>query len=292
MFNQYFLPSLRARQWIKNGFIFLPLVFGKKLFVFPANLNTLIAFCLFSLAASSVYLINDIGDIEKDKIHPAKRLRPLAAGHVSTRQAVITASILLALSIPASFLFHIYFGYIVLIYFILNLFYMKILKKIVILDVFSISVFFLLRIISGSIVADVALSHWIIMITMLLALFLGFNKRRQELILLEHKAPHHRRVYAQYSRRVIDHIITVITTAIMISYLLYTVDERTVNEFGSNHMLLTVPFVYYGLSRHLFLVHKGEGDGDPTRILLSDRMMQINVTLWFMVCTALIYYPS
>jgi len=289
MLDQPLLLSLRTRQWIKNCFIFFPLVFGKKLFTFPANINTLITFFVFSLTASAVYLLNDITDIEKDKIHPIKRQRPIAAGKISIRQAAMTASILLALSITGAFLLNIYLGYTIFFYLVFNLFYMKILKKIIMVDVFCISGFFMLRILSGSIVAGVVLSHWIIIITMLLALFLGFNKRRQELILLEQKAPHHRQVYTLYNIYFIDHMITIITASIMIAYLLYTVDARTTSEFGTKNLFFSIPFVYYGLFRYLHLAHKGTGDGDPTRILLSDKMMQITIILWLLVCTAFIY---
>jgi len=176
---RYLFFSLRPKQWIKNLLIFLPLIFGKKLLVFPANLKTVIAFCFFSLVSSVVYLVNDIIDIEKDKLHPTKRLRPLASGKVSIKQATITAFVLGILSVALCFMLDVYFGYIVVIYLVFNFVYSKILKDAVIIDVFCISGFFLLRIISGGVVTGVELSHWIIIMAALLALFLGFNKRRQ-----------------------------------------------------------------------------------------------------------------
>ena len=184
----------------------------------------------------------------------------------------------------------VYFGCIVIVYLVFNFIYSKTLKELVIIDVFCIGGFFMLRIISGSVVAGVELSHWIIIMTVLLALFLGFNKRRQELKLLEQKTTHHRRVLAKYSLYFIDQMIAAIISSSVIAYMLYTVDARTVREFGTKNLMFSIPFVYYGIFRYLYLIHKINRDGDPTRILLSDRMMQLNIALWIVVCTVVIYF--
>lgn len=282
--------SLRPKQWIKNLFLLLPLVFGKKLFVFPANLRSLIAFLLFSAAASTVYLINDIIDVDKDRSHPTKRLRPIASGKVSIRHARITAFIISTLSVALSFMLDICFGWVVVAYLIFNLVYSLILKNAVIIDVFCIGGFFLLRIIAGSVVLKVELSHWIIILTALLALFLGFNKRRQEVRWLERKAASHRQVLGRYSAYFIDQMIAVITSSIVVVYMLYTVDGRTVKEFGTKHLLYSVPFVYYGIFRYLYLIHRFKKDGDPTRILFSDGKMRLNIALWLITCIMVIYF--
>ncbi len=286
---RYLFLALRPKQWVKNLFIFLPLIFGKKLLVFPANLRTAIAFCLFSLATGVAYLINDIVDFERDRLHPTKCLRPIASGKVSIRHATIIAFIGGVLATVPSFVLNVYFGYSVIIYLILNLFYSKILKDLVIIDVLCISGFFLLRIISGSVAAEVVLSHWIIIMTVLLALFLGFNKRRQELKLLGQKATLHRHALTKYSLSFIDQMIAVITSLILIAYMLYTVDSRTVQEFGSKNLMFSIPFVYYGIFRYLYLIYRIKRDGDPTYILFSDRMMQLNIALWAVVCILVIY---
>ena len=286
---KYLLFSLRPKQWIKNLFIFPPLIFGKKLLVFPANLKTVIAFCLFSLAAGVAYVINDIIDIEKDRFIPTKRLRPIASGKISIRQAAITAFILGALSIVLSFMLDISFGCVIIVYLLFNFLYSKVLKNIVIIDVFCIGGFFLLRIISGGITAEVVLSYWIIILTVLLALFLGFNKRRQELGLLKRKAIRHRQALKGYTIRFIDRITVVITLLIAISYMLYVVDARTVREFGTKNLIFSIPFAYYGIFRYLYLIHTVKRDGDPTRILLSDKMMQWDLGLWIVVCMGVIY---
>ncbi len=289
MLNKYIFVALRTKHWLKNFIIFLPLIFGRQLFVFPANLKTIAAFFLFSLTASSVYLINDVIDIEKDKAHPSKRLRPIPSNKIGIDQAVMTASILAAISMTCSFLLNVHLGYLLLIYFGLNFLYMIIFKDLVILDVFCLGGFFLLRIIVGSTVAGVGLSHWIIIMTALLALFLGFNKRRQELRLLGEQASQHRHVFTKYNLHFIDQMTAIITSSIVIAYMLYTVDVRTVGQFGTRDLLYSIPFVYYGIFRYLYLIHKNEGEGDPTQILLSDRMLQLNIILWLIVCTAIIY---
>lgn len=260
------------------------------LFIYPANVNSAIAFIIFCAASSAVYLINDIMDIQRDRIHPIKRLRPIASGKVSMKQGIFMAFILSLLSIVCSLMLNIHFGYLVILYFAFNFIYSKRLKHVVVIDVFCIGFFFLLRLIAGSVVTGIVLSYWILIMTALLALFLGFNKRRQELIILGRKAEDHREVLNRYSLYFIDQMITVITSSIVIAYMLYTVDMRTANEFGTRNLLYSIPFVYYGIFRYLYLIQEIRKDGDPTRILLSDRMMQVNIVSWIVVCITVIYF--
>ncbi len=281
---------LRPKQWVKNGFIFMPLIFGKQLFVYPTNLRTLIAFFLFSLAAGVVYMINDILDIKRDRVHPQKKLRPIASGKVTLPQAWVAVILLGAGACSGAFALNINFGWIIVLYLALNFLYSVVLKTMVILDVFCIGAFFLLRVVAGSVVTGVEISHWIIIMTTLLALFLGFSKRRQELKLLKRKGIAHRSVLAQYNVYFIDQMLALVTASIAASYMLYTVDARTVKEFGSNHLLATVPFVYYGMFRYLYLMHKRGKEGDPTRVLLSDRNMQGSLVLWMATCILVIYF--
>lgn len=287
---KYLFFSLRPKQWFKNLFIFLPLIFGKRLFDLNIVIETAAAFFLFSLASGVVYLINDIIDIENDKIHPIKKFRPIASGKVSIQQAIVTALILGAASITLSLLLNVYFGALVIVYIIFNFAYSKVLKEFVIIDVFCLGAFFLLRIIAGIVVTGVGFSHWMVFMTVLLALFLGFNKRRQELKTLQRKANFHRHVLLRYNAYFIDQMIAVITSSIVIAYMLYTVDAKTVRTFGSSHLMYSIPFVYYGIFRYLYLIHKKGKMGDPTRILLSDRKLQINIVLWALACIAVIYF--
>ncbi len=286
---KYLFFSLRPQQWVKNLFIFLPLVFGKQLLVPALAWKSALAFCFFSLMGSAVYQINDILDLEKDKLHPSKRLRPIASGKISIRQAAVTAVFLGGVSAVLSFALKRELGYITAGYFVLNLLYSKILKDTVILDVFCIGGFFFMRILAGSVVTGIELSHWIIIMSVLLALFLGFAKRRQELKLLRGEAASHRLVFAKYSLHFIDQILSVVTSSIVIAYMLYCVDARTIHEFGTRDLLWSAPFVYYGIFRYLYLMHNIYRDGDPTRVLLSDRMMQLNLVLWLAACITVIY---
>lgn len=280
---------LRTKQWIKNSFIFMPLVFGQKLFEYPFNLKALYAFFLFSFISSCVYLINDIFDIEKDKSHPVKKHRPIASGLIGKKHAWIIAFILSAISIFLSINLEIKLGFVVLFYLVLNFIYTIFLKNIVIIDVFCLSVFFLLRIIAGTVVVNVEFSYWMIFMIMLLAMFLGFNKRRQELQFLQ-SSEGQRVVLGEYSLYFIDQMISVLTSSIVIVYMLYTIDARTVREFGTDHLYYSIPFVYYGIFRYLYLVHKKSEAEDPTLVLLSDKMMQVNLIIWIAVCISVIYF--
>lgn len=287
---KHLIKAIRPPQWIKNLFIFLPLIFGQKLLVYPENVRCLIAFFVFSMAASAVYLINDMIDIDKDRVHPTKRNRPIAAGKISIPQAVVYALTLATFALGASFWLAPALGWVVVTYLVFNLFYSFYLKEEVIIDVFCIGAFFLLRIGAGTVVTGVEWSYWMSFMIVLLALFLGFNKRRQELDHLKDQAEHHRKVLKKYSAYFIDQMISVVTASIVVVYMLYTVDARTVGMFQTNHLIYSIPFVYYGIFRYLWLIHKENRDGDPTTILLSDGKMQINIAFWVGVCISVIYF--
>lgn len=281
--------AFRPKQYIKNLFIFLPIIFGKKFFSSPESFNTVIAFLLFSIAASAVYLVNDVLDIESDRRHPLKRLRPIASGKVPIPQALMAALVLGVTSLFFSFMLNLHLGWIVVSYLILNLLYSRFLKNKVIVDVGCLGVFFLMRIAAGSVIAGVELSHWIIFMTALLAIFLGFNKRRQEIQLLKTDTSY-RKVLQEYDDYFIDQMIAVVTSSIVVVYMLYTVDQETVSRVGTNHLIFSIPFVYYGIFRYLYHIHKVHADGDPTTMLLSDVRMQINIALWITVCVAVVYF--
>lgn len=281
--------ALRPKHWIKNLLIFLPAIFGQKLFIPAVFLRTLLAFLFFSLASSSAYLINDILDRKKDKVHPLNRLRPIASGKIKVGPAIFAAIILGAGATFLSGLSDYRLGLIVLAYLIFNLLYSFFLKEMVIIDVFCLGIFFLFRLLAGALVAEIALSHWIIMCVILLAIFLGFNKRRQELRLINITDKSHRKVLEHYNEYFIDQMCTVLASSIVVVYSLYTIDARTVQEFGTGHLIYTIPFVYYGIFRYMYLIHKLVKDGDPTTMLLSDNKMMINLLLWIAMCIAVIY---
>ena len=283
---KYLLLSMRPHQWTKNLFIFLPLIFGQQLFNFEAFLKTFFMFFLFTLAASAIYLINDIVDLENDKKHYEKCLRPLASGKITIFQAKVFAIIFGSMSIILSILLDTYAGLTIIIYIALNYLYMKVLKNAVIIDVFCIGAFFYFRILAGSITTDVVLSNWIILCTVLIALFLAFNKRRYDLKVSKNNSL----IYTKYSRYFIDRMISIISSSIVIAYTLYAMDANTIARFGTNHLIYTVPFVYYGLFRYLYLVDRKGSGGDPARILLKDFKTSLNLVLWIIMCVVVIYF--
>jgi 4-hydroxybenzoate polyprenyltransferase len=282
--------AMRPKHWIKNLFIFIPLIFGKKAFSCPENIYVSAGFAVFCLASSAAYLINDIIDLRKDRINPVKRLRPIAAGKISVALAISSGVALGFAAIASGFALKHDFGLIIALYLAFNVLYSYALKGAVIIDVFCLAGFFLLRIAAGTILSGVEFSYWMIFMTVLLALFLGFNKRRQEIRMLKSRASDHRDVLAEYGMYFIDQMISVVTSSIVVVYMLYTVDARTVTFFGTRHLYYTVPFVYYGVFRYLYLVHKRFSHGDPTTILFSDRMTQLNLVLWVIVCVGIIYF--
>jgi 4-hydroxybenzoate polyprenyltransferase len=283
------LQAMRPVQWTKNLFVLIGVVFARKLADPVAVLQSLAAFGLFCLLSSSVYLINDIADVEKDRAHPTKRTRPIAAGRLSVPTALAAAVALALASLAASFLLSPALGAIALLYFALNLGYSFRLKHVVIVDVLCIAIFFVLRAAGGAAAIHVEISHWLLICTILLALFIALSKRRHELVLLEGNASNHRTSLGEYSPYLLDQMVAVVTASTLMAYILYTVDARTVSEFGSDRLVYTVPLVIFGIFRYLYLVHqKGEG-GNPDRILLSDRQFLLNLVLWTVVVAAIIY---
>lgn len=265
-------------------------MFSKRLFESQSFLEVLIGFFLFSLASSSVYIFNDIRDIENDRQHPKKQLRPIASGKISISFAMSLSIILGMISLVTSFYIKSAFGLIVLGYMILNILYSMTLKYLVILDVMTIAAGFVLRVMAGAEIVEVYPSSWLIICAILLSLFLGFSKRRHELVLLTDKANNHRAVLKHYSSYFLDQMVAVVTASTVISYMLYTVSEATVQFFGTRHLVWTVPFVLYGIFRYLYLMHRREEGGDPADVLLRDRPMLVNFSLWIIICIIIIYF--
>lgn len=286
---KYILKAMRPRQWTKNAFIFAALVFDRKLLNLHAFLQTLAAFVLFCLLSSSVYLINDILDRESDRAHPIKKNRPIASGNLPVGLALATGIFLLLVSLTGAFLLSHGFFFISLVYFTLNLIYSKWLKHIPIIDVLVIASCFVLRVAAGVSVIEVQrFSPWLYVVTTLLALYLGFGKRRAELAVLVNDSPQsHRKVLSGYSIQFIDQLITVVSATTLISYSLYTFSAPNLPE---NHsMMLTIPFVLYGIFRYLFLINKHNAGGEPEEILLKDRPIQLTVLLWGVAVMVIFY---
>lgn len=280
---------MRPKQWTKNVFIFAALVFDRKLLNKDAFLATLAAFLLFSLLASSVYIINDILDREADRLHPVKKNRPIASGLLPVRPALITAIILLLLNLSGAFLLSKGFFIISITYFVLNMLYTKWLKHLAIIDVLVIAACFVLRVAAGvSVIQVQRFSPWLYVVTTLFALYLGFGKRRAELSVLANDSPQsHRKVLSGYSIALIDQYITVVSASTIIAYSLYTFSATNLPD--NNSMMLTVPFVLYGILRYLFLIQVRNQGGEPEEILLKDRPIQVAVFLWAVTVMVIFY---
>jgi 4-hydroxybenzoate polyprenyltransferase len=285
----HLLTATRPREWIKNTFILAPLLFSQNAFNPELALKSTYAFALFCLAAGGVYLINDIWDRREDQKHPQKRLRPIASGALSVRLAAPVAVIFYIIAVAGALFLKPMFGVVILAYVLLSVAYSKWLKHAVILDVFSIAAGFVLRVVAGAVVIDVMMSHWLLICTMLLALFLGFSKRRCELVALATDAGLHRRVLTEYDARFLDMMIAIVTSATVLAYTLYTVSHETIQRFHTDRLLFTLPFVLYGIFRYLYLVYHKNSGGNPSQALVSDRPLLINIFLWGFACGFIIY---
>lgn len=286
---KYIFKEMRPKQWAKNVFIFAALVFDRKLLNFDAFKQTFLAFVLFCLLASSVYIINDVMDLESDRNHPIKKNRPIASGKLPISTALIVAGILLVLALVGAYFLSIGFLVICVVYFLLNLSYSKWLKHIPLIDVLVIAACFVLRVGAGVSVIEVQrFSPWLYVVTTLLALYIGFGKRRAELSVLVSDTPSaHRKVLSGYSIDYIDQMITVVSATTIIAYSLYTFSAPNLPE---NHaMMLTIPFVLYGIFRYLYLIKMRNSGGEPEELLLHDRPLQATILLWGLMVVLIFY---
>lgn len=281
---------LRPRQWVKNLFVVIPLVFSGRAGDGNAVLAVLGAFLLFSQMASAVYLINDVVDRDADRVHPVKRFRPVASGRIAPNRALLAGLVLGVTGTGLAWVLAPAFGVVAMAYVGLNLLYTLWLKEKVILDVFTIAAFFLLRLIGGSVVITVRPSLWLLLCGGLLALFLGFAKRRHELVLLEGYSQAHRSVLADYSPGFLDQMSTVLLSVTVVSYIMYTLNSPTAVAVHADVLAYSTVFVLYGVFRYLYLIHRRQG-GSPTETLLTDRPLMITVVLWLAYCGWAVYRP-
>lgn len=284
------LRTMRPKQWTKNLIIFAGLIFSLNLFKPLLFIKTFAAFVVFCLLSGTVYIINDIKDLERDKNHPLKSKRPLASGELAISSAILALTILIPGSFLVAFLLDLVFGYIAVLYLILSTLYSFYFKHTVILDVLINSIGFVLRAVAGAVVIQVIISPWLFICTILLALFLGLGKRRHELVLLGDEALNHRKILEEYSPELLDQMIAVVTASTVMAYALYTMAPETKEKLHTPYMNLTIPFVLYGIFRYLYLIHKREEGGDPSLVLLTDKPMLIDVVLWMLTTVILIYY--
>nr|MBN2276636.1 decaprenyl-phosphate phosphoribosyltransferase [candidate division Zixibacteria bacterium] len=280
---------LRPHQWLKNGVVLAGLIFAgeaartHQLFL---AIGAMIGFCLMS---SAVYVLNDIVDRDRDRLHPLKKNRPLAAREVSITTAWIISIILAAGGLAISFIINTNLLIVSGSYLGLNVLYTFFLKDIVILDVMTIAGGFVLRAVAGAVAIDVKISGWLLITTFVLALFLAFGKRRHELISLEKEAVSHRRILESYSPYLLDQLIGVVTASTVITYLFYTLSTEVSTKLGTNYLYVTIPFVIYGVFRYLYLVHKEAKGGSPTHLLLTDWPLLVDVLLWLASVILILY---
>jgi 4-hydroxybenzoate polyprenyltransferase len=283
------LVAMRPGQWMKNLLVLAPVLFSENVFNRTAIARGIFAFATFCVVSSSSYLINDLKDLEQDRLHPLKQHRPLAGGALSSRTAVFGACVLALTGFAASFWLSRSLALVVATYWIINLAYTLVLKRHVILDVFAIASGYVLRPVAGALVIRVELSTWLLICTTLLALFLAFGKRRSEMRLLKEMAGQHRHVLEEYSQGFLDMMIGVVAASTVSSYAFYTVSEDTIQRFHTRRLLVTLPFVLYGIFRYLYLLYHKERGGDPLETAFTDRSMIVNLLLWVGAVALILY---
>jgi 4-hydroxybenzoate polyprenyltransferase len=285
------LIALRPGQWSKNLLVFAGVLFGRQLFAPGAVLRALAAFAIFCALSGVVYLINDIVDRDTDRRHPLKAKRPVASGALPVPVAIGAAGAIAAAALASSLALGGWFLLVAVSYVALQMLYSVRLKHIVIIDVLTLAVGFVLRAVAGAVAVNVEFSHWLIVCTILLALFMSFAKRRHEIVLLADGAATHRPILGEYSAYLLDQMIAVVTASTLIAYVFYTVSPETQEKFGTEWLGLTIPFPLYGIFRYLYLVHRREGGGSPADLLLTDRPLLACVALWAVVIALIIYRP-
>jgi 4-hydroxybenzoate polyprenyltransferase len=283
------VKSLRPAQWAKNLFVLAPLVFGGLLLDPGAVARGGLALAAFCAASSAVYLVNDLRDREEDRLHPLKRLRPLAAGTLGVPTAVAAVALLVAGAVAAALVLGLRFAAILGGYLLLNLLYTFWLKHLVILDVMSIALGFVLRVEAGAVAMHVGVSRWLFLCTIFIALFLAFSKRRHEIVLLERRASEQRRVLEQYSPAFLDQMINVVTASSVVAYALYAVAPETVAKYGTQDLVYTIPLVLYGIFRYLYLMYQQPDPRNPTEAILRDPPFLANMLLWGVAVVWIVY---
>ena len=283
--------SVRPGEWTKNLFVFAAVLFGQRLADPVAVGRATAAFVIFCALAGVVYLVNDVADRNRDRQHPRKRDRPIASGALSVSTALTAAGLLGIGALAWAWWMGRDFGLVATAYVLLLVLYSGPLKHIVIIDVLTIAIGFVLRVVAGAVAIGVPISQWLLICTILLALFLGLSKRRHEIVLLADGATGHRRILQEYSPYLLDQMIGVVTASTLMAYILYATSHETAEKFGTSLLGLTIPFPLYGIFRYLYLVHRKDGGGSPAELLLNDRPLLACVALWAVAVVVIIYRP-
>lgn len=286
---RFIIITSRPRQWIKNVLVFAGPLFAQDVFILGEMTNAVLTFCYFCLLSSSVYLINDVFDRERDARHPVKKYRPLAAGQLSPFAATSAAILFMSIALIGGYFLNIYLCVIFAAYLVLNLLYSFYLKRVVILDVMIIASGFIFRAVGGTLSVNEPISSWFLLCTLFLALFLALSKRKAELSSLGTQAESVRHSLGHYQSQFLDHILTIVTTSCLMSYALYTLDDKTVDKFGNQNLLWTLPFVIYGLFRYVYLVYNKNCGETPETVIIKDRSLLAAIVL-YMVSVIIIVY--
>lgn len=279
----------RPDQWLKNGIMVLALVFAGELTHLDRVFLIGVAFALYCLLSSAVYTLNDIVDVERDRLHPLKKSRPIASGRINIPSAAAMAIALALGGLIGSWYVNLSFFCSAVAFVGLNLLYTYWWKNVVILDVLTIALGFVIRAYAGAFAIDVPASTWFLINTLLLALFLALGKRRHELLYLEKSAQAHRKTLIKYSPALLDQLISVVTASVLVIYMLYTFSTEVMHKLGTDKLFVTIPFVVYGIFRYLYLIHREEQGGSPTRVLIDDRPILVTVMLWLITASIVLY---
>ena len=280
--------SLRPRQWVKNLFVFAGLVFSQRLFT-PSAWTALGAFAIFCALSGAIYLFNDVADRDKDRLHPKKRERPIAAGRLPVPVALMTGVVLILGGLVAAAWLSPRFALAAVAYVALLTSYSMWLKHVVIVDVLTVASGFVLRAAGGALAIDVEISGWLLICTILIALFLALGKRRHEYLALDTEAARHRPILAEYSGALLDQMIAVVTASTVTAYALYTMSPETVAKFHTHLLPATLPFVLYGIFRYLYLLYRHQLGGNPSELFLNDRALLVNTICWIAAVLVIIY---
>jgi len=282
------VASIRPRQWVKNLFVFAGVIFAHKLFTADAW-RALAAFAIFCALSGVVYLLNDVADRERDRAHPVKRARPIASGALPVPAALVGALVLGVCALAGSVALGRGFVITAAAYVGLLTLYSVRLKHVVIVDVLTVAAGFVLRAVAGAVAVDVDISGWLLICTILIALFLALGKRRHEYLTLDAEATRHRPILAEYSAALLDQMIAVVTASTVTAYALYTMSPETVAKFDTRLLPATLPFVLYGIFRYLYLLYRHQLGGNPSELFLNDRALILNACLWIVAVVAIIY---
>jgi 4-hydroxybenzoate polyprenyltransferase len=282
--------SLRPQQWSKNLFIFAPLIFSRNIFNGPLLVKTIEAFAAFCLISSAHYIFNDLRDLEEDRWHPVKSKRPLASGRLQKGPAVVALLVFGAAGLALAAAINVPFLLIAAGYLVLQATYSMWLKHVVILDVFVVAAGFLIRVVAGGLAIKVEISSWLLICTILLALFLAMGKRRYELVLLDKDAASHRPILKEYNTYLLDQMISVVTASTLLAYCLYTISAETVAKFGTRNLIFTVPFVLYGIFRYLYLIHQKAEGGTPEALIIRDKPLLLDIFLWIAAAALILHF--